>query len=274
MNLQAFRARFLKNNRLPNLPRTGPLAKLPAEIQLDTFYYLDYETLFQLRSTCRYYRNFVSDGMLEDAKESTKEQYMQKERDGGFHGSKKPCYTCYRIKDNNKFHAGAVIQTTGAPASDGLIGIRYCVACGVKDKKFKPGEAIIAGGETQAICKHCKRFNRRPIRSSVVRSGWACPRCDAEVSFLQNTGLFMRFIQTVFAIVIFALSCSGRAVPRSSHMTSTTWRWILTISLVCALSYDMWCLSGVATLTETTGPLYHRRLRQFMVHQNSHYGPG
>lgn len=232
MNLQAFRARFLKNSRLRNLQRTGPLAKLPAEIQLDTFYYLDYETLFQLRSTCRYYRNFVSEGMLEDAKESTKEQYMQKERDGGFPVGKKPCYSCYRVKDNNKFHTVAVIQTTGGAASDGLIGTRYCISCGVKEKKFKPGEAITTANETQAICKHCKRFNKKPIRSSVVRSGWACPRCDAEVVFLQSTGLFMRFIQTVFAIVIFALSCSGRAVPRSSHLTNTTWRWIITISVV------------------------------------------
>jgi len=232
MNLQAFRDRFLRNSKLGNLPRTGPFAKMPAEIQLATFYYLDYESLSQFRSTCRYYRNFISQGMLDEAKESTKEEYMEKERNGDFDDGRKPCYVCYRVKDNSKFHLAATTAAATTTPADGHIGTRYCIACGVKEKKFKPGEQINAGGQTHAICKHCKRYNKKPVNSWIVRSGWACPRCDREVNFLLSAGIFMRFVQAVFAIVMFALSCSGHAIPRSSHFNNRAWRWIFTVSLV------------------------------------------
>lgn len=217
-----------------NINGTGSLAQLPVEIQLETFFYLDYWSLANLRETSKYYQHFISEQMLEDSKDGTRDMYMEMEREYAFPTGQKPCYTCLRVRYNGAFHDPSVASrgyATGSTQTSPPFGQRYCIPCGVKNKKFKPGEPINAGGVQQAICKHCKRFNHRPVQSYVVRSGWACPKCDAEVSFLQSQGPVLRLAQAIFAIIIFALACSGRAVPRSSHLTHGTWRWVFTMSL-------------------------------------------
>lgn len=239
LNFQAFRNRFLKHIGRIDLPRNGPLAQLPPEIQLETFFYLDYQSLLNLQSSCRYYEYFISAQMLEDSKERTKELYMDMEHRSAFPINQKPCYTCLQIKGHTAFHdpSGNRTYPSANPGQlNTVIGTRYCIPCGVKEKKFKPGEQIIAGGHTQAICKHCKRLNTKPV--STWRAGWACPKCNAEVDLLLSTGPIVRLAQAAFAIIIFALACSGQAVPRSSHLTHGTWRWVFTISLVDHLVDD------------------------------------
>lgn len=236
LNFQAFRKRFLKRIGRIDLPRSGPFAQLPPEIQLETFFYLDYEGLLNLRATCRYYRYLISPQMLEDAKERTKEKYMDMERRGAFPVNQKPCYTCLQIKSHSAFHdtpSNRTYTSTNPNPSqiNPEMGTRYCIPCGIKEKKFKPGEEINAGGQTQAVCKHCRRFNRKPV-SCTRRNGWSCPKCNAEVDLLLNGGPLVRLAQAIFAIIIFALACAGRAVPRSSQITHGTWRWIFTVSLV------------------------------------------
>ena len=236
-NLQAFRNRFKRHSELVDIPRTGSLAQLPVELQLEIFFNLDYWDLQRVSASCRYYRHFVSKTMQDDARERTIVRFKEIERQGRLANNQKPCYTCLQMMPYTKFHdPNASTATTPKPPTP-PIGSRYCIKCGLKNNKFKPGQGITSEGQTTAICKHCKRFQKKPIETQTLRQGYACQSCDYEVIYLQARGPILRFVQAVFAVIIFALACSGRAVPRSSHTSHGTWRWIYTISLVRSLVF-------------------------------------
>lgn len=159
--------------------------------------------------------------------------------------AKMPCYTCFRFKANNDFHQPLSSTSNPRPTRQryAIPRTRYCIPCGVKLNKFKPRQEIKAGGQSQAICSYCYRFNRKPIRS--WRGYWSCPKCEAEADLLADFGPWIRIFQALFAIVILALACSGRAVPRSSHLTHGAWRWVFTISLV-----SVYCWFGKVEMTD------------------------
>lgn len=233
--------------KLIDIPRTGPLAQLPVEIQLEIFSYTDYVELNNLKSTCRYYRQLISKSILDDAMKHTKDKYEEMDRNKTFPKSQTPCYTCLRLKDKCKFHEFNGTNYSGniAPIPDP----RCCITCGVKNKIFPAGQAILSGNVAMAICKHCKRFQKKPVYSNIVRDGYACRSCDEEVGWLQRVGVNTRCIQAIFAIIIFALACSGRAAPRSSHITHGIWRWIYTISVVSLAVTLLFLQARIAWLT-------------------------
>ena len=237
-SLQAFRNKFKRHIELVDIPRTGPLAQLPVELQLEIFFNLDYWELKNLNSSCRYYRHFISKTMLDDARQRTITRFKEIERQGRLTNNQKPCYTCVRMMNYTKFHDpnASKSTTTAKSTTPVIVGSRYCINCGLKNDKFQPGQGIVSAGQAAAICKHCKRFQKKPIESYTLRPGYACRSCDREVVYLQENGPIIRFIQALFAVVIFALACSGKAVPRSSHISHGTWRWIYTISIVRFMS--------------------------------------
>jgi hypothetical protein len=140
-------------------------------------------------------------------------------------------YTKFHDPNAAKYTSGGTTTTT-KPITPLTVGSRYCINCGLKNDKFQPGQSIVSAGQTSAICKHCKRFQKKPIESYTLRAGYACQSCDSEVIYLQKNGPILRLMQAILAVVIFALACSGKAVPRSSRVNHSTWRWIYTISLV------------------------------------------
>lgn len=237
-NLQAFRNRFKRHVESVDIPRTGSLAQLPVELQLEILFNLDYWELKNVSASCQYYRHFISKSMLDEARERTISRFREIERQGRLTNNQKPCYTCLRMMHHTKFHdpnasrSTAGNSTTATKPATPAFGFRYCIKCGLKENKFQPGQGITSAGKTTAICKHCKRFQKKPIETYTLRHGYACRSCDHEVIYLQEKGPIVRCIQAILAVIIFALACSGRAVPRSSHISHGTWRWIYTISLV------------------------------------------
>ena len=238
-SLQAFRNKFKRSVELVDIPRTGPLARLPVELQLEILFNLEYWELKNLSTSCRYYRHLISKTMLDDARERTIMSFKEIERQGRLTNNNKPCYTCLRMLHYTKFHdpnttgtTTGIFTRTAKSTTPLAIGSRYCINCGLKNDKFQPGEGIISAGQATAICKHCKRFQKKPIDSYILRPGYACRSCDDEVIYLQKKGPLLRLMQGILAVVIFALACSGKAVPRSSRVNHGTWRWIYTISLV------------------------------------------
>ena len=279
-NFQTFRNRFKRHIELVDIPRTGPVAQLPVELQLEIFFHLDHAELKNVRSTCRYYRHFISKTMLDDARERTISRFKEIERQGRLKNNEKPCYTCLRMMRYTEFHdpnasRSSASGTTGNQASTMPVGTRYCIDCGLKSNKFQPGQGIIRAGratsqstnQAMAICKHCKRLQRQARQSSLVRPGYACRSCDTEVTYLQEHGPKLRATQAVLATVIFALSFSGRAVPRSSHVSYGTWRWIYTISLVCFHAF--YSRNRAMHANEYAGSLYHWRLRHLLLFPKS-----
>ena len=270
-NLQAFRNRFKRHSELVDIPRTGSLAQLPVELQLEIFFNLDYWDLQKVSGSCRYYRHFVSKTMLDDARERTIDRFKEIERQGRLTNNQKPCYTCLQMMHHTKFHdPNASSSTSGTTATTPKpptppIGSRYCIKCGLKNNKFKPGQGITSAGQTSAICKHCKRFQRKPVETQTLRQGYACRSCDREVIYLQENGPILRFVQAVFAVVIFALACSGKAVPRSSHMSHGTWRWIYTISLVRFLVFLLPCFEPLILTKYPLGSLHYRRMCRLLA---------
>ncbi|KAF6236128.1 hypothetical protein HO173_005757 [Letharia columbiana] len=129
------------------------LYTLPTELQHHIVLNLHPSAAIALKQTNRYFHTHISLYRLDPLKVK---QYLHQVELRPRHRENYACFSCLRVKPKIAFtvsQLGAKKSRNGAYSSG-----RFCIDCGVRDKRFKPGTVLdIAGDEShpKAFCRSC-----------------------------------------------------------------------------------------------------------------------
>lgn len=210
-----------KDTEMVALSRDSPLSNIPAEIQLDIVFFLPYSDVVSLKKTSRYFHYFLSPDILEKCKQTQIDRWAEKEKQGGW-PDHFACYDCLQLKPKAEFYIngtyGFSYATTGNAGTT-----RHCVLCCLKNNEYDPGTCLTINGQPSVLCACCGELkNGLPPYSSTK----VCNQCKVSFDNQQELGYLLRFLQLFFAIVGWALACSGKLPPRTSVANKHSLRFI------------------------------------------------
>jgi len=219
------RSRRNKGMEMVTLDKSSPLSSIPAELQLDIMSMLDYYDVLHLKATCRYYQHFINKDVLQKSREYQIERFAEMEPT--ITTGNAPCYTCLKLKSQSSF----TLPRPNDPRR------RCCIPCAFRANRYKPGCRIVFNGDSLVVCAACESFSKEPLGANL-QFNTLCKDCNVEFKTALVFGVLLRFMQGSFAIMVFALACTGQAVPTTSVATKHSLRFILTIILVCSLLHS------------------------------------
>jgi hypothetical protein len=200
------------------LSKDSPLSNMPAELQLDTIYFLPYDDVLALKKTSRYFHYFISPQILQECKQTQIDRWAEHEKRGGW-PDQFPCYACLQLKPKTEFFINNTYAsnraTPGTADTD-----RHCILCSFKNGKYRPGTRLNVSGQSWVLCACCGELKCTLGLEKV------CPPCKASFDLRHTWGYFLRFCQFFFAIVIWGLACSGKLPPRTSVAKKHSLRFI------------------------------------------------
>lgn len=129
------------------------LYTLPTELQHHIVLNLHPSAAIALKQTNRYFHTHIALYRLDPLKVK---QYLHEVELRPRHRDDYACFTCLRVRSMTAFtitQLGAKTSKNGAYS-----GGRFCLDCGVENKRFKPGTVlIIAGDEShpRVLCDSC-----------------------------------------------------------------------------------------------------------------------
>ena len=126
------------------------LYTLPTELQHHIALNLHPSAAIALKQTNRYFHTHISLRRLDLVKVK---QYLHEVELRPRHREDYACFTCLRVRSMAKF----TVTQLGTKTSRNSSG-RFCLDCGIENKRFKPGTVlIIAGDEShpKVLCKSC-----------------------------------------------------------------------------------------------------------------------
>ena len=153
------------------------LYTLPTELQHHIVLNLHPSAAIALKQANRYFHTHISLHRLDPLKVK---QYLHEVELRPRHRERYACFTCLRVRPMTVFPAsqlGAKTSKSGAYSCG-----RFCLDCGVENRKFKPGTLlIIAGDEShpKVFCGSC----------STIQS-YFCGQCHWCVACIARTKAF------------------------------------------------------------------------------------
>lgn len=239
-----------------HLSKASSLSKVPTELQMDIIFYLPFHDAFHLKQTCRYFNFFFTEDLLEVTKQRQIAIFEEMDKAlpisyntyaGNVTLPDLPCYTCLRIKPAAEFYNTATNQYANVFGSQrfGNTTERFCIACGFKTGRFEKGRELIYRNYTRKAvhCLQCNLIVTATAPGTTFLSSshdqTECDNCVQERTTLSANGLFIRFLQSVFSVIIFGLTCTGKMVPRSSVVGNESYPFMFTIIAVRVLSESL-----------------------------------
>jgi hypothetical protein len=230
----------VKEAELVSLSRDSDFAKIPAELQLHVISYLDYDSVLELKQTCRYFNYFVNADVIKESKAVQIEAYKEIERSNKLPANKLPCYTCLKLKataefynkTSNYYYNAQLYSYNRQPTRTPADFNRYCIRCGFREGHYDPGTKLNTGGQSWMICSACGLLSKEPLNSNNGYYGVTCKPCTTEFNFMRGNGAVVRMLQWMIAVVILPLACTGKAMPWTSRANEHSLRWIFTVTLV------------------------------------------
>ena len=133
-----------------NIPN---LYALPTELQHAIVLNLPPSAAIALKQTNRYFYTYISLYRLDPLKVK---RYLHEVELRPRHRENYACYTCLRVKPMTAFTASQL----GVKTSRGSAYLleRFCLDCGIENKRFKPGTVLIIGGDKshpRVCCGSC-----------------------------------------------------------------------------------------------------------------------
>jgi hypothetical protein len=216
-----------KGTEMVTLSRDSPLSNIPAEIQLDIVFFLPYDDVVSLKKTSRYFHYFLSPGILQECKQTQIDRWAETEKQGGW-PDHFPCYDCLQLKPKAEFYINGAYAYSRATRGNADT-TRHCILCSFKNNEYDPGTCLAANGQSWVLCACCGELKNDvlPYTSSKV-----CKLCKTSFDNQQELGYSLRFSQLFFAIVVWALACSGKLPPRTSVANKHSLRFIFQSLLV------------------------------------------
>lgn len=210
-----------------------PLLRLPDELQINILDNVDFHDARRLRSSCKFYRRLVTDEMLQESRERHKTYLRTQEARKDY----KPCWTCLHFRRINQFRSDQL---------PGFVGSRNCLTCEYKAGTIFKGRYYVVGvtGPSQShfyynnsvsralMCPRCHKFGlvdhsqmHYSSISSNHRKDNLCETCHKLIEPVLMIAALLRGIQFPFAIILFAVACSG-SFP--FHL----WAFAITVTMV------------------------------------------
>ena len=150
------------------LKTTPTLCGLPTELQHQIVLNLDPPAVLSLSKTNRWFHEHVSLYRCDPLELRGWLWHLEK-RERHKERRNYACLSCIKLRPAKHFTADTLERAMKDATPDGRYSDRYCIECGLRDRKFVAGrEYDIAGGEhkVKCYCASCLSFQ-----------AYFCPRC-------------------------------------------------------------------------------------------------
>jgi len=127
------------------------------------------------------------------------------------------------------------IPRNAQPLNNSNVRDRHCLQCGFKNGEYEPGLRLNVAGGSWMLCAGCSEFEKYTTPCPGYAYNKTCTKCNMHFSSRREHGLFLRFLQWAFSIIIFSLACTGGDMPTTSVVSRHSLRWIFTV-LTCLLT--------------------------------------
>lgn len=203
-------------SRLRKRPPPPALLRLPDELHVNITDRLEFHDLRRLRATCGFYHSLITEDVLRERHNSHTNWLLSQEGKA----DRMPCWKCEQVKGKNDFRCEQL---------PGITGNRVCLWCELKAGTISTGRYYVVGTAGQSrnyvynssvqravVCLRCQKFSLLERYStsyySVSTNQHAdnlCTACHKLVKDLQTAAVILRGAQFPFAIILFAVACSG-----------------------------------------------------------------
>ena len=129
------------------------LCTLPTELQHHIALNLHPEAAIALKQTNRYFHTHISLYRLDPLKVK---RYLHEVELRPRHRDDHACFTCLRVRPMNAFTASQLGAKTSRNSAYSCG--RFCLDCGIENKRFRPGTILVIGGDQshpRVFCGSC-----------------------------------------------------------------------------------------------------------------------
>ena len=154
------------------------LCTLPTELQHHIVLNLHPSAALALKQTNRYFQSHIFLYRLDRFKVN---QYLHHVELRPRHRDSYACFTCLRVRPMTAFTASQLGSKTGSRNSAYSYG-RFCLDCGIENKRFKPGSLIVLAGDQshpRVLCSSC----------SIIQA-YFCSKCHWCAACIARTRAF------------------------------------------------------------------------------------
>jgi hypothetical protein len=165
-------------------PPQSPLLSLPTDIHFSIIDVLDYPSILALQATNRYFRYLLSVSQLSRARKLHIKLLVDAESDDWLDNSRFICYECFQWKPISHFSKKQISKKRSKGHTE--VHKRFCIECGIRRKRWQPGQFLRAEGGEIVLCRVCRML--RPTDDECRPRGF-CSSCYSDASYIQGSGI-------------------------------------------------------------------------------------